>query len=102
MCILWIVYIEGTFKRVKEGSDLVEETDKEFREVAASVGKAGEVVGQSPLHLRNRLAPLVLINGFIEFRLRFRVETIPHFFSLFRRRSNTSSPGTVSTSPLSI
>jgi methyl-accepting chemotaxis protein len=38
--------IEGNAKRVKGGSELVEKTDKEFREVAASVGKSGELVGE--------------------------------------------------------
>ncbi len=38
--------IEGTVKRVKGGSELVEKTDKEFREVAASVGKSGDLVGE--------------------------------------------------------
>ena len=38
--------IEGTVKRVKGGSELVEKTDKEFRQVAASVGKSGELVGE--------------------------------------------------------
>ena len=31
--------IEGTVKKVKEGSELVEKTDKEFREVAAECWK---------------------------------------------------------------
>lgn len=38
--------IEGTVRKVKEGSDLVEKTDVEFREVALSVGKSGELVGE--------------------------------------------------------
>ena len=38
--------IEGTVKKVKEGSDLVNVTEKEFREVAMSVGKSGELVGE--------------------------------------------------------
>ncbi len=38
--------IEGTVKKVKEGSQLVEKTDAEFREVALSVGKSGELVGE--------------------------------------------------------
>jgi len=38
--------IEGNVKRVKEGSELVEKTDREFREVAAGVGKSGELVGE--------------------------------------------------------
>ena len=38
--------IEGTVKRVKEGSELVEKTDEEFRKVAASVAKSGELVGE--------------------------------------------------------
>ncbi|MEN6485106.1 MAG: methyl-accepting chemotaxis protein [Syntrophobacteraceae bacterium] len=38
--------IEGTVKRVKEGSELVEKTDKEFRELAASVGKSSELAGE--------------------------------------------------------
>ncbi len=38
--------IEGTVKKVKEGSELVEKTDAEFREVALSVGKSGELVSE--------------------------------------------------------
>ncbi len=38
--------IEGTVKRVKEGSELVEKTDQEFRGAKASVGKSGELVGE--------------------------------------------------------
>ena len=38
--------IEGTVKKVKEGSELVGKTDAEFREVALSVGKSGELVGE--------------------------------------------------------
>ncbi len=38
--------IEGTMKRVKEGSELVEKTEKEFFEVAASVERSGELVGE--------------------------------------------------------
>lgn len=38
--------IEGTVNRVKEGSDLAAKTDGEFREVALSVGKSGELVGE--------------------------------------------------------
>ncbi len=38
--------IEGTVKRVKEGSELVEKTEKEFREVAASVARSSELVGE--------------------------------------------------------
>ena len=38
--------IEGTVKRVKEGSVLVEKTDGEFRQVAESVGKSGELIGE--------------------------------------------------------
>ena len=38
--------IEGTVKKVKEGSDLVNVTEKEFREVAMSVGKSGDLVGE--------------------------------------------------------
>lgn len=38
--------IEGTVKRVKEGSELVEKTDREFRAVAASVGKSSELAGE--------------------------------------------------------
>jgi methyl-accepting chemotaxis protein len=38
--------IEGTLQRVKEGSDLVEKTAKEFCEVAASVGRSSELVGE--------------------------------------------------------
>ena len=38
--------IEGTVKKVKEGSELVERTDLEFREVTAGVGKSNELVGE--------------------------------------------------------
>ena len=38
--------IEGTVKKIKEGSDLVGITEKEFREVAASVEKSGELIGE--------------------------------------------------------
>ena len=38
--------LEGTVKRVKQGSELVEKTEKEFHEVAASVVRSGELVGE--------------------------------------------------------
>ena len=38
--------LEGTVKKVKEGSDLVDKTEKEFREVAVNVQKSGELVGE--------------------------------------------------------
>ena len=38
--------IEGTVKKVKAGSELVVKTEKEFREVATSVGKSSELVGE--------------------------------------------------------
>ena len=38
--------IESTVKKVKEGSDLVNITEREFREVAMSVGKSGDLVGE--------------------------------------------------------
>lgn len=38
--------IEGTVKRVKEGSELVVKTDGEFRQVADSVGKSSELVDE--------------------------------------------------------
>ena len=38
--------IEGTVRKVKDGSALVEETEKEFREVALNVGRSGELVGE--------------------------------------------------------
>jgi methyl-accepting chemotaxis protein len=38
--------IEGTVKKVKDGSELVGKTDKESREIAASVGKSGELIGE--------------------------------------------------------
>ena len=38
--------IEGTVKKVKDGSDLVDTTEKEFREVALSVERSGELVGE--------------------------------------------------------
>ncbi len=38
--------IEGTVKKVKDGSELVGKTEKEFREVALNVERSGELVGQ--------------------------------------------------------
>jgi methyl-accepting chemotaxis protein len=38
--------IEGTVKRVKAGSDLVEKTNTEFNEVAESSGKVGDLVSE--------------------------------------------------------
>ena len=38
--------IEGTVQKIKGGSELVGKTEKEFREVAASVGKSSELVGE--------------------------------------------------------
>jgi methyl-accepting chemotaxis protein len=38
--------IEGTVKRVKEGSELVEKTEVEFRQVAESVSKSGGLIGE--------------------------------------------------------
>ena len=38
--------IEGTVRKVKDGSELVEKTDAEFREVVFSVVKSGELVGE--------------------------------------------------------
>ncbi len=38
--------IEGTAKRVKDGSDLVRTTNGDFREVALTVAKSGELVGE--------------------------------------------------------
>jgi len=38
--------IEGTVKKVKEGSQLMVKTEQEFREVATSVGRSGELVGE--------------------------------------------------------
>jgi methyl-accepting chemotaxis protein len=38
--------IEGTVKKVKDGSELLVKTDKEFRELATSVEKSGELVGE--------------------------------------------------------
>ncbi len=38
--------IESTVRTVGEGSGLVEKTDREFRQVATSVGKSGELVGE--------------------------------------------------------
>ncbi len=40
------VLIEGTVKKVKEGSDLVNETDNDFHRVTVSVGKSSELVGE--------------------------------------------------------
>ena len=38
--------IEGTVKRVKDGSELVVKTNEAFTEVAGSTGKVGELVGE--------------------------------------------------------
>ncbi len=38
--------IEGTVKKIKEGSELVVKTENEFREAAASVGRSKELVGE--------------------------------------------------------
>jgi methyl-accepting chemotaxis protein len=38
--------IEGTVKKVKEGSELVERTAQEFGDVALSVGRSSELVGE--------------------------------------------------------
>lgn len=38
--------IEGTVKRIKEGSDLVQNTSTDFNQVALSAGKMGELVGE--------------------------------------------------------
>ncbi|MGA2227991.1 MAG: methyl-accepting chemotaxis protein [Syntrophobacteraceae bacterium] len=38
--------IEGTVKKIKEGSELMEKTDAEFRQVAHNVERSGELVGQ--------------------------------------------------------
>jgi len=38
--------IEGTVKRIKEGSELVEKTDGGFRQVAEIVSKSGELIGE--------------------------------------------------------
>jgi methyl-accepting chemotaxis protein len=38
--------IEGTVKKIKEGSELMEKTDAEFRQVALNVERSGELVGQ--------------------------------------------------------
>ena len=38
--------IEGTVRKIKEGSELVEKTDAEFRQVALNVERSGELVGQ--------------------------------------------------------
>ncbi len=40
------VLIEGTVRKVSEGSQVVERTNNEFREVAGSVEKSGELVGE--------------------------------------------------------
>ncbi len=36
--------IEGTVKKIREGSDLMQKTDNEFQEMAKKVGKSGELV----------------------------------------------------------
>jgi methyl-accepting chemotaxis protein len=38
--------IEGTVRKIKEGSELVEKADAEFRQVALNVERSGELVGQ--------------------------------------------------------
>ena len=38
--------IEGTVKKIKEGSEFVVKTERIFREVATSVGKSSELVGE--------------------------------------------------------
>ena len=38
--------IEGTVEKIKEGSELMEKTDVEFRQVALNVEQAGHLVGQ--------------------------------------------------------
>jgi hypothetical protein len=38
--------IEGTVKRVKDGSAIVESTEREFREVSLNVGRAGELINE--------------------------------------------------------
>ena len=38
--------IEGTVKKINEGSELVERTEKEFQEATASVEKSSELVGE--------------------------------------------------------
>jgi methyl-accepting chemotaxis protein len=38
--------IEGTVRKIREGSEVVERTNKEFCNVAASVTKSGELVGE--------------------------------------------------------
>jgi methyl-accepting chemotaxis protein len=40
------VLIEGTVKKIKEGSGLVEKTNHEFADVSQSAGKAAELVGE--------------------------------------------------------
>ena len=40
------VLIEGTVKKIKEGSGLVEKTNNEFADVSQSAGKAAELVGE--------------------------------------------------------
>jgi len=40
------VLIEGTVRKIKEGSGLVEKTNSEFGEVSQSAGKAAELVGE--------------------------------------------------------
>ena len=54
--------IEGTVKKVKEGSELVEKTDAEFREVALSVGKSGELVGEISAASREQAQGIEQIN----------------------------------------
>jgi methyl-accepting chemotaxis protein len=38
--------IEGTVKRVKDGSEVLAKTGREFHELASGVGKSGELVGE--------------------------------------------------------
>ncbi len=54
--------IEGTIKKVKEGTELVDETDKEFSVVADSVGKSGELVGEITAACREQALGIEQIN----------------------------------------
>ena len=48
--------IEGTVKKVKDGSEIVEKTSADFAELSTSAGQMGEFVGEiTAASLENRL-----------------------------------------------
>jgi len=54
--------IEGTVKKVMDGSELVEKTEKEFVEVSASVVKSAELVGEISAASREQALGIEQIN----------------------------------------